>query len=241
MTGRRRTESEKRRGEQLEACLSNVSSEYVATCPSLFMSRPQVTTMMSRFEAYKLIQDVPGAVLETGVFRGNSLMWLAQVSQVLEPFALNRKFIGFDTFEGFRSLDANKDPKDVDVDTFADTRLGTLRQAIEIFDLDRPVSGIPKVELVVGDVSTTARDYANLHPELMVSMLILDTDLYQPTIAALEAFVPLMPPGGVILFDEVAYEFFPGETSALKEYFGAPLPKLSRFPFDSTAAFMIVN
>ena len=241
MTGRRQTFGEKQRSQKLAELLEGVSSDYVASCPTLFLSRPQITTMLSRLEAFRKVGSTPGVVVETGVFRGNSLMWLTQVSQVLEPFALNRKFVGFDTFEGFRSLDAEKDPDDVGTNTFADTSYEILAKAIELFDTDRPVSGIPKVELVIGDVTETARTYVEAHPELMVAMLILDTDLYRPTLAALEAFVPLMPPGGVILFDELAYEFFPGETAAMKEFFGGQMPRVSRFPYDSTAAYIVLE
>lgn len=240
MTDRRLTPGERDRKRILAELLDHVPSHYVASCPSLFMSRPQVTTALSRLDAYKMIQNIPGAVIETGVYRGNSLMWLAQVSQVLEPFALNRKFIGFDTFAGFASLDLDFDPHDVNHETFSQTSLSTLRRAIEVFDLDRPVNGIPKVELVEGDITLTAGKYVESHPELLVALLILDTDLYLPTKSALSTFVPLMPTGGVILFDEVAYEFFPGETAALKEFFGMSLPPLRRFSYDSTAAYTII-
>ena len=48
-------------------------------------------------------------------------------------------------------------------------------------------------------------------------MLILDTDLYEPTKVALKYFLPLMPKGGIVVLDEVCYRNFAGETQALKE------------------------
>jgi hypothetical protein len=240
MTGRRTTEAEEARRIKLDQLLEQCSPQYVASSPFLFSSRQQVTAALSRLEMFKLIQSTPGAVIETGVFRGNSLMWMAQVSQVLEPFAINRKFIGFDTFSGFASIDNAADPADVSGETFADVDLGILRSAIEVFDTDRPVNSLPKVELVVGDVSKTSGTYAMENPGLLVAMLILDTDLYAPTLAALRAFVPLMHRGGVIVFDEVGYEFFPGETQALHEFFGPDVPRLQRFPFDAAAGYIVL-
>jgi len=240
MTGRRSTDAEKRRLALLNSLLEETPSNYVASAPYLFANRQQVTSALSRLEIFKLVSTVPGAVIETGVFRGNSLMWLAQVSQVLEPFAINRKFVGFDTFEGFTSIDGNADPADVGESTFADTSLDTLIAAIDIFDADRPINLVPKVELIRGDVTVTAHEYVNSHPGLSVAMLILDTDLYKPTLEALRAFVPRMPRGGVILLDEYAYEFFPGETQAVMEFFAPSLPEIRRLPFDAAAAFIIV-
>lgn len=241
MTGRRLTPAERHRQAVLDSLLQRSSARYVASAPFLFSSRQQVTTALSRFEIYKLVSTVPGAVIETGVYRGNSLLWLAQVSQVLEPFAINRKFIGFDTFEGFASLDEVADPLDVDGDTFSDTSLSLLNDAIRVFDADRPVNLVPKIELVQGDVVETAPEYVASHPGLAVAMLILDTDLYHPTLAALRAFVPRMAKGGVILFDEYGYEFFAGETQAAMEFFGPTLPEIRRLPFDASAAYVIVS
>jgi len=187
---------------------------------------------------FKMIEDLPGAVIETGVYRGNSLMLLAQLSQVLEPFAINRKFIGFDSFAGFSSIDERHDPSNIGPEMFSDTDLSILREAIEVFDIDRPVNRLAKIELVVGDIVDKAAQYAEKHSELIVAMLILDSDLYLPTKAALEAFVPLMPKGGLIVFDELAYEPFPGETQALKEFFTVNSLELRRLRFDSSVVYV---
>jgi hypothetical protein len=73
-------------------------------------------------------------------------------------------------------------------------------------------------------------------------MLYLDVDLYEPTLKALRAFVPLMPKGAVIVFDEAGYQRFPGESLALKEFFGPRnIPKLERHPFQSMVSFMEIE
>ena len=48
-----------------------------------------------------------------------------------------------------------------------------------------------------------------------MSLLFLDFDLYEPTKAALEQFVPRMPRGAVLAFDELDNPIWPGETKAL--------------------------
>ena len=52
---------------------------------------------------------------------------------------------------------------------------------------------IPKIELVKGDVRKTIPKYIKDNPHLIVSLLYLDLDLYEPTRAALRNFIPRMP------------------------------------------------
>ena len=54
-------------------------------------------------------------------------------------------------------------------------------------------------------------------------MLFLDFDLYEPTRVALEHFLPRMPNGAVLAFDELDNPLWPGETLAMLEAHAAPL------------------
>jgi hypothetical protein len=59
--------------------------------------------------------------------------------------------------------------------------------------------------------------YVKENPHLIIAMLYLDFDLYEPTKVALENFLPLVPKGGIVAFDEVNSKKWAGETIALKE------------------------
>ncbi len=71
-------------------------------------------------------------------------------------------------------------------------------------------------------------------------MLYLDVDLYEPTKAALEAFLPRMPKGAVVVFDELNAAMFPGETAAVQEVLGLSSSAIRRFPFDSYVSFCVL-
>ena len=107
VTKRNLTEAEVEFNAQREALISKVPPHYVADAPFVFTTRVQTTAMLSRIRLFEMIREMPGAVIECGVFRGNSLMLLQQLSLVLEPYAINRTFYGFDTFEGFPSVHEN--------------------------------------------------------------------------------------------------------------------------------------
>ncbi|HTX59220.1 MAG TPA: TylF/MycF/NovP-related O-methyltransferase [Verrucomicrobiae bacterium] len=237
MTKRRITEQEQRYYDELSQLTASCPPDYVAEAPFLFANRIQVTQLLSRIELFKMVMDVPGAIVECGVYRGNALMLYLHLSIALEPYAINRSLFGFDTFEGFRSIDAAADPNDVDETTFSKTNAAVLRRAIEINDLVRPVNRIPRCEIVQGDIVETVPAFVASRPELCVAMLVLDTDLYQPTKTALEHFLPRMPRGGVVVLDEACYRNFPGETQALREVLDLNRVELKRLPFDTCTAY----
>jgi hypothetical protein len=240
VTGRRRTEAEEQFFQQRTAALARTDAEYVASAPFVFADRITVTAALSRIELFKMVMDIPGAIIECGVYRGNSLMLYMHLSAILEPYAINRSIIGFDTFAGFTSIDQQQDPKDINAKMFSDTDPTLIQEMIDANDLVRPVNRIPRCQLVKGDIALTAPEFVTTRPDLVVAMLILDTDLYESTKVALQTFLPLMPKGGVVVLDEVAYVNFAGETTALKEILDLNKVELKRLPFDSCVGYFRV-
>lgn len=240
MTQRRLTGPEAEYNEKRSRLLERVASHDVADAPFVFANRIAVTAALSRIELFKMVQDVPGAIIECGVYKGNSLMLYMQLSMILEPYAINRSIIGFDTFSGFRSIDAEADPSDIDEAMFSDTDEAIIQEMIDANDLVRPVNRIPRCEIVKGDIMETVPAFPATRPDLVVAMLILDTDLYASTKVALETFLPFMPKGALVVLDEVAYRNFPGETSALREVLDLNQVELKRLPFDSCVGYFRV-
>jgi hypothetical protein len=240
MTKRRITEQEQQYYEHRSKLIASCTPDYIADAPFLFATRIQVTAMLSRVELFKMVMNVPGAIVECGVYRGNSLMLYLQLSLLLEPYAINRTIYGFDTFEGFRSITPGADPGDINEQSFSETSMTALARSIELNDIIRPVNRIPRCELVRGDITKTVPDFVKARPDLCIAMLILDTDLYEPTKVALQHFLPLMPRGAIVVLDEVCYRNFAGETQALKEVIDLNKIELQRFPFDTTTGYFRV-
>ena len=70
-----------------------------------------------------------------------------------------------------------------------------------------------------------------------MNLIYLDTDTYEATKVALESFLPLMPKGSIIVFDELNTDKYPGETLAFKEFFKVTDFKLTRFPIEPLLSF----
>ena len=117
-----------------------------------------------------------------------------------------------------------------------------MQTAVEVYDLNRPVSHIPKVKLVKGDICETAVNFIDKNPHLVVSLLYLDVDLYEPTKVLLETFIHKMPKGVIVVFDEFnAKNMFPGETCSVDEILGISNIKIERFSFDSYVPYTTIS
>lgn len=241
MTKRNVTNSEKEYFNTIDSLKAKSTKDLIASAPFLFSNRVAVQSLISRYELYKLIGDVPGDVVECGVYQGNSFLWLAHLSVILEPFSINRRFIGFDTFNGFASIDENADPNDVSPLNFSDTSMEIIQESLDAIDALRPVNKIERFKLVQGDITKTVPEFIDKNPSFTCAMLILDTDLYQPTLVALKNIVPQMPKGGIVVLDEFNYQNFKGETQALKEFESMNKIKMKKIKHDSCLAYFEIE
>jgi hypothetical protein len=169
-----------------------------------------------RYELIKMIKDVPGDIIECGVCGGRGLFSLLQSHLLLEPNFYYRSIIGFDTFDGFTSI-TDKDNTSINKDKdFSFNNMNELNELGQIHT-DFFYSDLNKVKLIKGDAVETIPKYIEENQHTIVSLLYLDFDLYLPTKIALEYFIPRMPKGSIIAFDEIHFARFPGETLALLE------------------------
>ena len=205
-----------------------------------YVRRQQITRFLALYEVFKHAVHVKGSVVECGVNRGFGLMTWAKLSAVLEPNNLTRRIYGFDSFSGFPSVhdkDAVPGGDSPVPGNLAASAYEELMHLVDLYDRDRFLGHVPKVELIRGNALETIPDFTHSHPHLVVSLLYLDFDLYEPTRLALETFVPRMPKGAIIAFDELDNPIWPGETTALMESLGIGTLELRRLDFDPYIAF----
>ena len=102
---------------------------------------------------------------------------------------------------------------------FTDVQLDHIPTAEAISSMALRLTGSTKpFELVSGDIVHTAPEYVAKRPGFRISLLHLDLDVAEPTLAALEAFYPVVTPGGVIVFDEYAVPKW-SESDAVTKFF----------------------
>ena len=162
----------------------------------------------------------------------------------MEPTNLTRRVYGFDSFAGFPVVgekDHASEKRHVKEGDLCTDSYDELEELISIHDSTRFLGHIRKASLVRGDASATIPKFIEENPHLIVSLLFMDFDLHEPTKVALEHFVPRMPKGAVIAFDELDNPLWPGESLAMLEHFrNAPL-KLERVEFDPYIGFAVLE
>jgi hypothetical protein len=204
-----------------------------------YVRRQEITKLLARYEIFKRALTVKGSVVECGVFRGAGLMSWALFSDMLEPVNLTRRIYGFDTFDGFPDV-SGKDKNKVRNPGVGDLKANVyeeLQEIIKAYDKNRFLGHIEKVKLVKGNATKSIPEFVKNNQHLVVSLLFLDFDLYEPTKVAIEQFVPRMPKGAIIAFDELDNPIWPGETLALLETMGINKLNLQRLEFDPYISF----
>jgi len=209
-----------------------------------YVRKQNLTRFLSLYEIFKKVLNIKGSIIECGVNHGFGVMSWAKFSAILEPTNLTRRIYGFDTFEGFPSVsekDRSKNSNHVKTGDLAADSFEEITGLSEIYDSTRYLGHIKKVKLIKGDAAITIPEFVDSHPHLLVSLLYLDFDLYSPTKKALEYFVPLMPKGSVIAFDELDNPLWPGETQAMNKFFKDKKLKIELLPYDPYIGYAIIQ
>jgi O-methyltransferase len=191
-----------------------------------FLARCEPYTMTSRERMYAMFQatrhlveaDVPGDIVECGVWRGGSAMMSALT--LLSLGDRDRKLWLYDTFEGMpepgapdvglRGEDAHAEWKRNqrgDINEWCFAPLDEVRA-------NMVATGLPpeRLELVQGKVEDTIPG----HTPGNISLLRLDTDWYESTYHELVHLFPLLSPGGVVILDD--YGQWAGVRDAVDRY-----------------------
>ncbi|MFY9845897.1 MAG: TylF/MycF/NovP-related O-methyltransferase [Terriglobales bacterium] len=238
------TRSEKEQGyaARMEQCIADSPFSNLERLQnfSLYTPRQDLTNFLIRYEIFKRVLEIQGSIIECGVLRGGGLMAWAQFSAIFEPTNHQRRVVGFDTFSGFPKLakqDRSSESDQARSGGLAVNSYDHLEQCVELFDMNRFVGHVPKVELVRGDATRTIPDYLRKNPHLIISLLYLDFDIYQPTLAALKHFLPRMPKGAVIAFDELNLKDWSGESIAVLESLKLREYRIERCSFGSVMSF----
>lgn len=209
-----------------------------------YVRRQNLTRFLALYEIFKQVLSVKGSIIECGVHQGFGLMTWAKLSAILEPVNLTRRIYGFDTFEGFPGVSAQdvaEASRHVKAGDLAADTYEELQALAEIHDSTRFLGHVAKVELVRGNAVETVPEFIEAHPHLVVSLLFMDFDLYDPTRVALEHFIPRMPKGAIVAFDELDNPLWPGETQAMLEFFKEHKLRLERLPFDPYIGFAVID
>lgn len=218
----------------------------------VFTPRFNLARFLAHYEIFKQVVDIPGVIVDMGVFRGSSTFTWAKLCEIFCPTDVRKVVYGFDSFAGFSKLAPEDGAEDVKNDRKVGGYYGgptieaDLTTAQQAMNADKHIRDINRIEFIKGDVCQTIPDFVSRKGQgLRIALLNLDLDLYEPTRVALENFVPLMTRGGIIIADEYAIDTFGGESKAIDEYFQRTYGKRPSFKkylwHSNPSAYLVVD
>lgn len=225
---------------ELPTSTSHFEALAAAALPFTMTSIPRLLAVYSAAQ-YVVRQEIPGAVVECGVWRGGSMMMAA--GALLELRATDRDLYLFDTFQGMTP------PTAMDLDRSGTKAEVLLRQedressnsvwcVADLEEVKRNMSGTgyppERTRYVRGPVELTLPAEA---PE-EISLLRLDTDWYESTLHELTHLFPRISQGGVLIIDD--YGHWRGARKAVDEFLEAQDRAPMLIPLDDTGVCAVV-
>ncbi len=189
---------------------------------------------IAHYELFKMALKVPGDIVECGVFKGASFARFAMLRRLFGHDD-EKKLIGFDTFGKFPSTKFKNDIKPLQ--NFIGAAGNESISCSQLLRVLRQKKISKNIELVKGNILKTVPQFVKDNPKLKISLLNLDTDVYEPAVTILENLYPRLVKGGVLIIDN--YNAFPGETLAVKDYFKGKKFCPLNFPYTPSPYYFI--
>jgi hypothetical protein len=183
------------------------------------LSTPQAVVSLSRAVEHVVNNQIPGALVECGVYRGGSI--IVMLRTLLLNQVTDREIYLYDTFEGMPAPDENDvfytgEDASIVWKNFGGTGHGSdwVKDSLESVKRRVLSVGYPeaRIHFIKGRVEDTIPGIA---PE-QIALLRLDTDFYQSTKHELVHLYPVLTLGGLLILDD--YGMFLGAQRATDEY-----------------------
>ena len=158
----------------------------------------RIGKLIYHYEIYKKILNVPGDIVECGVFKGISLIRFLTYRAILEN-NYSRKVYGFDSFGKFPSAE-NPDDKE-----FIKRWENSAGDSISKDELNKILleKKFENFELVKGDVFKTIPSFIKNKGNDKIALLHLDLDVYKATKYVINKLFDKMSSNGIILIDDM--------------------------------------
>ena len=162
---------------------------------------------LCQYELFKETSNIPGDIIECGVFKGISLIRFLTFRDLLIK-KVKKKVIGFDVFGKFPKQKIKEDQK------FAKSHDKSSGYGISDNQLNKVLISkkFKNFKLIKGDIKKTLPKFLERNKKLKISFLHLDMDVYEPTKFALEYLFSKVSKNGIILIDD--YKNVKGATKA---------------------------
>jgi hypothetical protein len=221
------SETQKNYRNQIFEKFLELDSQSSRLNPGLILTTPLLSKVLSINNCYQKIQSIPGDCIEVGVWYCQNLILCENLRSIYEPFNIQRRFWGYDTFSGYPSAANEKFRDSYLID---DKEFKSLKSIILMHESSNTPSHINnKVNLVKGNIKDTISE--NSLPNI-IALLMVDIDEFSACSHLFSNAIDNMPSGSIILFDDLTNPDQTGCMDAFKPYINQF--RLENCPFFST-------
>jgi hypothetical protein len=193
----------------------------------------RIGKFINHLEIYNKIIELPGDIMEFGVYKGASLVRLLSFRDLMENNH-SRKVWGFDIFGKFPDSSTIASDKNF-IEKFENA--GGYGISKEDLDLILANKGFRNYKLVEGDIIQTLPVFLKENPFIKISLLHIDVDVYEPTKIILENLWDRIVKGGILMLDD--YGTVEGETKAVDDFFKGKHIKIMKPKFNHIPAYIV--
>ena len=189
---------------------------------NLQMSEERLAKLLIHYEAFKLIKNLRGSIVECGVFKGTSFVRFAALRNLFKK--KNSKIVGFDHFSSkYPTTNYSNEMKIRN--TFIKSAGSSSISAEQLTKILKKKK-ISNFELIKGNVLDTIPKYVGKNRNLKICLLNVDIDFVESTHCVLENLYDKVVKGGVIIFDNYLGNigkksnkiFYQGETNIINKF-----------------------
>jgi hypothetical protein len=176
--------------------------------------------LLARTMLVNQVKDLPGDIVECGVFKGTGMLTFLKLKRFLCPNS-GKKVVGFDFFNSEKLVESLTGiDKEAMKTLFCDRNYEHGDGQAQLFGDFVKQCGFEEheFELVVGDITETAAKYVAARPGFRISLLYIDLDVDIPTYEALNAMWERVVKGGIVVFDEYAFHKW-SESAGVDRFF----------------------
>ncbi|MCK1341041.1 hypothetical protein IVB38_34750 [Bradyrhizobium sp. 38] len=202
-----------------------------------FVRRREMTRLLADYDLFRMVMDLPGSIVELGVFLGAGLFTWSKLLETFVPGDRSRKVFGFESGGGYQDFA----PEDGDPRPWIESVVGRkevpdryLERMVKLTNQDNLLPGVERCRVISGDILQTVPAFAAGNQGTRLSMIFFDVNLYKPTLTAFRALYPLLVRGGVVAMNGYGTPPWLGETTAFEHYFkeiGQPLPRVRKLSY----------
>ena len=206
---------------------------------TLFLSADteRIRKLLVRYEMFRLTLELPGDIIECGVFKGTGLLQWLKFLTIFDPDS-KKRVAGFDLFEDYAETVQNWERKEAK--SFLQEANYQGANPDDLIMIAQQMHQEHRLELIKGNACETIPRYVEENRGMRISLLHLDFDPYEPTLIALQNFWPLIVKGGVVLMDEYAIRGW-GTSEAVDEFFAGKVVKIQKVPYSQKPTAFVIK